>query len=79
MMNVVDDHLVIEEKEFNSVEKILMSRRLDGHKPIYTHKTSRSGRVNFGCENLKRATKNYTLKGIPLCSEPLLFFLQKQK
>ncbi len=73
MMNVADDHLVIEEKGVYSVEKFLMSRRLM-YWQAYLHKTSLVAELIL-TKVLKRA-KELTLKGAQLpCSEPLKFFL----
>lgn len=76
MMNVADDHLVIEEKGVYSVEKFLMSRRLM-YWQAYLHKTSLVAELIL-TKVLKRA-KELTLKGVQLpCSEPLKFFLNNK-
>lgn len=76
MMNVADDHLVIEEKGVYSVEKFLMARRLM-YWQAYLHKTSVVAELIL-TKILKRA-KELTQKGNVLpCSPPLQFFLQNK-
>jgi len=76
MLNVQDDHLVVEEKGIYSVEKFLVARRLM-YWQTYLHKTSVVAEIIL-TKILKRA-KELVLKGEILeCSNPLQFFLQNK-
>lgn len=76
MMNVVDDHLVIEEKGIYSIEKFLMARRLM-YWQVYLHKTVISAEIML-IAVLKRA-RHLTLSGIQIPSSPELnYFLGLQ-
>lgn len=73
MLNVKDDHLVIESKGIYSIENFLMSRRLM-YWQVYLHKTA------VACEKMLISTllraKELAGKGIELFSSPALrFFL----
>ena len=76
MMNVVNDHLVIEEKGIYSIEKFLMARRLM-YWQVYLHKTVISAEIML-IAVLKRA-RQLTLSGIQIPSSPELnYFLGLQ-
>lgn len=76
MLNVQDDHLVVEEKGIYSVEKFLVARRLM-YWQTYLHKTSVVAEIIL-TKILKRA-KELVMKGEKLeCSNPLQFFLQNK-
>ena len=73
MLNVKDDHLVVESKGIYSIENFLTSRRLM-YWQVYLHKTS------VACEKMLVSTllraKELALKGVELFASPSLrFFL----
>ncbi len=73
MMNVADEHLVIEEKGIYSVEKFLMARRLM-YWQVYLHKTVISAEIML-IAILKRA-RYLTISGIEIpSSDELDYFL----
>ncbi len=75
MLNVVDEHLVLEEKGIYAVEKFLMARRFM-YWQVYLHKTSLVSEqllVRIMDRARKLLLNNEDLRG----SEPLLFFLKK--
>ncbi|MEE9438315.1 MAG: HD domain-containing protein [Saprospiraceae bacterium] len=69
MLNVVDDHLVVEEKGIYSVEKFLVARRLM-YWQVYLHKTVLSAEQML-IAILKRAKKLINLNVKVLCSKSL--------
>lgn len=74
MINVYDDHLVVEEKGIYSVEKFLVARRLM-YWQCYLHKTGVVAEIIL-TKILKRA-KELTQQGVQLwCSDALSFFLK---
>lgn len=74
MLNVVDDHLVIEEKGIYSIEKFLIARRFM-YWQVYLHKTSLVAEQLL-TRVLKRA-KELTKSGVNLqTSQPLTYFLK---
>ena len=73
MLNVVDKHLVIEEKGIYSIEKFLVARRLM-YWQVYLHKTVLSAEQML-IAILKRAKKLITSNVKVLCSENLLKIL----
>ena len=76
MLNVVDDHLVVEEKGIYSVEKFLVARRLM-YWQVYLHKTGVAAEQLL-IRVLQRA-KELLEKGQRLeCSPALLFFLNNK-
>ncbi len=75
MLNVKNDHLVVEEKGIYSVEKFIIARRLM-YWQVYLHKTSLVAEQLL-LRLLKRA-KELTQKGVLIpASEPLTFFLKQ--
>ena len=73
MLNVVDDHLVVEKKGIYSIENYLVSRRLM-YWQVYLHKTAVSAELML-IKCLQRA-KELASKGIELfCSPSLHYFL----
>ncbi|MDY2586640.1 HD domain-containing protein [Winogradskyella aquimaris] len=76
MLNVVNDHLVVEEKGIYSVEKFLVARRFM-YWQVYLHKTGIVAEQLL-TRTLKRA-KELVQKGVQLnCSKPLEFFLTSE-
>jgi HD superfamily phosphohydrolase len=71
-MTVVDDVLVIEEKEYTRWKKFLMSRRLM-YWQAYLHKTSLVAELIL-TKILK--LRNWQSKTVLPCSEPLQFFFK---
>ena len=71
MLNVKDDHLVIESKGIYSIENFLTARRLM-YWQVYLHKTS------VACENMLISTllraKELAKKGVQLFASPALHF-----
>ena len=75
MLNVVDDHLVIEAKGIYSIENFLMARRLM-YWQVYLHKTSLAAERML--ENILERAKELISKGIDLQASPsLLYFLHQ--
>ncbi|MBO5768948.1 MAG: HD domain-containing protein, partial [Bacteroidales bacterium] len=75
MLNVVDDHLVIEAKGIYSIENFLMARRLM-YWQVYLHKTSLAAERML--ENILQRAKELIAKGINLQASPsLLYFLHQ--
>lgn len=74
MLNVVDDHLVVESKGIYSVEKFLISRRLM-YWQVYLHKTVLSAE-NLLVNILKRG-KELSSKGVDLFATPTLSLFLK--
>ncbi len=73
MLNVKDDHLVVESKGIYSIENFLMNRRLM-YWQVYLHKTAVSGEKMLVSALLR--AKELASKGITLfCSPALHFFL----
>jgi len=77
MLNVVDGHIVVEEKGIYSVEKFLMARRLM-YWQVYLHKTA------LGVEQMLKAAllraKNLILSNVKVsCSEPLFELIMYKK
>lgn len=76
MLNVVNDHLVIEEKGIYSVEKFLVSRRLM-YWQVYLHKTVLS--AEYMLINILKRAKYLATQNIALNSTPALhYFLYHQ-
>ena len=75
MLNVVDDHLVIEEKGIYSIEKFLIARRLM-YWQVYLHKTVLSAE-NTLIKILKRATELISDGKEVFTTPALFFFLEK--
>ena len=74
MLNVVDDHIVVEEKGIYSIENFLISRRLM-YWQVYLHKTVIAAEQLLN-KILKRA-RELSLKGVSLFATPALsHFLQ---
>jgi len=69
MLNVVDDHIVVEEKGIYSIENFLISRRLM-YWQVYLHKTVIAAEQLLG-KILKRA-RELALSGKPLFATPAL-------
>ena len=69
MLQVVDDHLVVEEKAIYSIEKFLVARRLM-YWQVYLHKTVVACEMML-VETLRRA-KELALQGTPLFASPAL-------
>jgi HD superfamily phosphohydrolase len=69
MLNVVDDHIVVEEKGIYSIENFLISRRLM-YWQVYLHKTVIAAEQMLG-KILKRA-RELALRGVPLFGTPAL-------
>ncbi|QKJ31743.1 HD domain-containing protein [Mucilaginibacter mali] len=69
MLNVVDDHIVVEEKGIYSIENFLISRRLM-YWQVYLHKTVIAAEQLLG-KILKRA-RELALNGKPLFATPAL-------
>lgn len=67
MLNVKDDHIVVEEKGIYSIENFLISRRLM-YWQVYLHKTVIAGEQMLG-KILKRA-RELSLSGFPLFATP---------
>lgn len=75
MLNVVDDHLVIEAKGIYSIENFLMARRLM-YWQVYLHKTSLAAERML--ENILERAKELISKGVDLQASPsLLYFLHQ--
>lgn len=75
MLNVVDDHLVIEAKGIYSIENFLMARRLM-YWQVYLHKTSLAAERML--ENILERAKELISKGFDLQASPsLLYFLHQ--
>ncbi|MBO5977627.1 MAG: HD domain-containing protein [Bacteroidales bacterium] len=75
MLNVVDDHLVIEAKGIYSIENFLMARRLM-YWQVYLHKTSLAAERML--ENVLQRAKELIAKGVNLQASPsLLYFLHQ--
>ena len=75
MLNVVDDHLVIEAKGIYSIENFLMARRLM-YWQVYLHKTSLAAERML--ENILQRAKELIAKGMNLQASPsLLHFLHQ--
>jgi HD superfamily phosphohydrolase len=75
MLNVMDDHIVVEEKGIYSVEKFLIARRLM-YWQVYLHKTVIAAEQLL-CKILQRA-RELTLQGMELlCTPSLNHFLSK--
>ncbi|HMN05863.1 MAG TPA: HD domain-containing protein [Flavobacteriales bacterium] len=77
MLQVVDDHLVVEEKAIYSIEKFIVARRLM-YWQVYLHKTV------LACEQMLvqalRRAKTLGLQGVPLFGSPaLLGFLRERR
>lgn len=71
MLNVVDDHLVVEKKGIYSIENYLVSRRLM-YWQVYLHKTAVSAELML-IKALQRA-KELASKGVKLFSSPALHY-----
>jgi HD superfamily phosphohydrolase len=71
MLNVVDDHIVVEEKGIYSIENFLISRRLM-YWQVYLHKTVIAAEQLLG-KILKRA-RELALSGKPLFATPALSY-----
>ena len=69
MLQVVDDHLVVEEKAIYSIEKFLVARRLM-YWQVYLHKTVVACEMML-VETLRRA-KHLAMQGTPLFASPAL-------
>jgi HD superfamily phosphohydrolase len=69
MLNVVDDHIVVEEKGIYSIENFLISRRLM-YWQVYLHKTVIAAELLLN-KILKRA-RELALRGKPLFATPAL-------
>ncbi len=69
MLNVIDDHIAVEEKGIYSIEKFLIARRLM-YWQVYLHKTVIAGEQLLG-KILKRG-RQLALKGKPLFATPAL-------
>lgn len=69
MLNVVDDHIVVEEKGIYSIENFLISRRLM-YWQVYLHKTVIAAEQLLG-KILKRS-RELALSGVPLFATPSL-------
>jgi HD superfamily phosphohydrolase len=69
MLNVKDDHIVVEEKGIYSIENFLISRRLM-YWQVYLHKTVIAAEQMLG-KILSRA-RELSLKGVPLFATPAL-------
>ena len=77
MMDVVNDELVLEEKAIYSIEKFLIARRLM-YWQVYLHKTVLAAEQMV--IRLMRTAKKLVLSGEDLpCSEPLKYFLERDK
>ncbi len=75
MLNVVDDHLVIEAKGIYSIENFLMARRLM-YWQVYLHKTSLAAERMLS--NILERAKVLIAKGVEQQASPaLLYFLQQ--
>lgn len=75
MLNVVDDHLVIEAKGIYSIENFLMARRLM-YWQVYLHKTSLAAERML--ENILERAKELISNGVDLQASPsLLYFLHQ--
>jgi HD superfamily phosphohydrolase len=76
MLNVHNDHLVIDSKGIYSVEKFIVARRLM-YWQVYLHKTVLS--AEFMLVNILRKARNLALNGESLfASSPLKLFLNNQ-
>lgn len=73
MLNVVDDHIVVEEKGIYSIEKFLIARRLM-YWQVYLHKTVIAGEQLL-CKILKRAKELALSKEELFCTPALNHFL----
>ncbi len=73
MLNVVDDHIVVEEKGIYSIEKFLIARRLM-YWQVYLHKTVIAGEQLL-CKILKRAKELALSKEDLFCTPALNHFL----
>jgi HD superfamily phosphohydrolase len=69
MLNVVDDHVVVEEKGIYSIENFLISRRLM-YWQVYLHKTVIAAEQLLG--KILRRARELALKGTPLFATPAL-------
>lgn len=77
MLQVVDDHLVVEEKAIYSIEKFIVARRLM-YWQVYLHKTVLACELML-VQALRRA-KALGLQGVPLFGSPaLLGFLHERR
>ncbi|WP_111682635.1 HD domain-containing protein [Winogradskyella tangerina] len=76
MLNVVDDHLVVEEKGIYSVEKFLVARRFM-YWQVYLHKTGVVAEQLL-TRTLKRAKELVQNKVQLDCSAPLFYFLNSE-
>jgi len=77
MMNVVDQHLVIEEKGIYSIEKFIVARRLM-YWQVYLHKTGVVAE-NMLVLALKRAQDLISLNRLKDCPKNLRYFLTKNE
>ncbi|WP_084732562.1 HD domain-containing protein [Flagellimonas flava] len=75
MLNVVDGHLVVEEKGIYAVEKFLMARRFM-YWQVYLHKTS-LGAEQMLIRIMRRAKKLISENNLLPASKALLFFLEQ--
>jgi HD superfamily phosphohydrolase len=73
MLNVVDDHVVVEEKGIYSIEKFLIARRLM-YWQVYLHKTVIAGEQLL-CKILKRAKELALSKEELFCTPALNHFM----
>ncbi len=76
MLNVVDDHLVVEEKGIYSIEKFLIARRLM-YWQVYMHKTVISAERLV--VNIFRRARELALQGESLHASPALKFFLDNK
>jgi uncharacterized protein len=74
MLNVVDDHLVVEEKGIYSIEKFLVARRVM-YWQVYLHKTVVS--AEFMLINILRRAKQLVRRGEEVFASPALAFFMK--
>ncbi len=76
MLNVIDGHLVVEEKAIYSVEKFLIARRFM-YWQVYLHKTGIVAEQLL-IRVLKRAKEILDDEQLQVCSEPLRFFMKNR-
>lgn len=76
MLNVIDDHLVVEEKGIYSVEKFIIARRLM-YWQVYLHKTGLAAEQIL-IRVLKRAKELYNTGYKLEASKPLLYFFENK-
>lgn len=77
MLNVVNNELVVEEKGVYAVEKFLLARRFM-YWQVYLHKTSLAAEQIL-IRIVERAKLLLSRGEVLHCSNPLLFFLKKEK